>query len=102
MSRVPANAARGEVMIAGLRLRPSFAALVAAEAELGPLFTLVERASEGMLTLAETTALLWHVHVPDGPAPSRDGFGEALLTVGLAGIAPALRQVLGQIVKGGG
>ncbi len=50
-----ANPARGEC---GLRvdgcdlvLRPSFAALVAAEGELGPLFALVERAVEGRLTI---------------------------------------------------
>ena len=45
-----ANQARGEaaLVIGGetLRLRPSFAALVAAEAELGPLFALVERAGQ--------------------------------------------------------
>ncbi len=57
-----ANPLRGE---AGLRvageaivLRPSFAALVAAEAELGPLFALVERAAAGALTLAELAGLV--------------------------------------------
>ena len=39
----------GEVLV----LRPSFSALVAAEEELGPLFALVERASEGRLALGE-------------------------------------------------
>ena len=59
-----ANAARGEAGLAiggeTLVLRPSFEALVAAEAELGSLFALVERAAEGRLTLAETAALFWH------------------------------------------
>ncbi len=43
-----------------LVLRPSFAALVAAEQELGPLFALVERAAEGRLALGEMVALFWH------------------------------------------
>jgi hypothetical protein len=46
-----ANAARGEATIyvknAALMLRPTFAALVAAEEELGPLFALLERAADG-------------------------------------------------------
>ena len=57
-----ANALRGEaeLRVAGevYRLRPSFAALVAAEAELGPLFALAERAAAGGLGLSETAALL--------------------------------------------
>ena len=44
-----ANPLRGEAMLTILGepclLRPSFAALVAAEDELGPLFALVERAA---------------------------------------------------------
>ncbi len=47
----PANEARGECAVrvngCDLVLRPSFQALVAAEAELGPLFALVERAAAG-------------------------------------------------------
>lgn len=39
------NPARGEAVLAGYHLRPSFVALVAAEGELGPLFALVERAA---------------------------------------------------------
>lgn len=50
-----ANPHRGEVglLLDGVAhvLRPTFAALVAAEEELGPLFTLVERASGGELKL---------------------------------------------------
>ena len=48
-----ANPARGEAALTvggeAILLRPSFAALVAAEEELGPLFALVERAAEGRL-----------------------------------------------------
>lgn len=93
-----ANAARGEAMVAGYKLRPSFAALVAAEAELGPLFGLVERAAAGDLTLAETATLLWHCI--DGERPERADFGEALAAAGLAAVTPALRAVLSQILHG--
>jgi hypothetical protein len=57
-----ANPLRGEsaLIVAGASyvLRPSFEHLVLAEAELGSLFALVERAAQGALTLAEMTALL--------------------------------------------
>ena len=50
-----ANPVRGEAVLplknAALMLRPTFAALVAAEGEVGPLFALVERAAEGQLRL---------------------------------------------------
>jgi len=67
-----ANPARGEAMVrvggADLVLRPSFAALVAAEQELGPLFALVERAASGALGIGELVALFWHCLAarPDG------------------------------------
>ncbi len=93
-----ANAARGEAGVAGYRLRPSFTALVAAEAELGPLFAVVERAAAGALSLAETAALLWHC--VDGEKPERAAFCEALAAAGLAAITPALRVVLSQILQG--
>jgi hypothetical protein len=99
-----ANAARGEAGLAvggqTFLLRPSFAALVAAEAELGPLFALVERASAGQLTLAEMAGLFWHCLV-DAPAGlTRDAFSEALVASGLASVTPALRQLLGQVLAG--
>ena len=93
-----ANPARGEAGVAGYTLRPTFSALVAAEAELGPLFGLVERAAAGELTLAETAALLWHCI--DGERPARAAFGEALAAAGLVAVTPALKLVLGQILHG--
>jgi hypothetical protein len=93
-----ANPARGEAEVAGHKLRPCFAALVAAEAELGPLFALVERAAAGELTLAETAALLWHC--VDGERPERGAFCAALAAAGLVAVTPALRTVLGQILHG--
>jgi hypothetical protein len=98
----PANPVRGEVaLVLGARtlmLRPSFEALVAAEAEVGPLFALVERAAAGGLTLAEMAALFWHC-LGDGQE-DRAGFGEALVAGGLAEATPALRALLEQILAG--
>ena len=96
------NAVRGEacVVVEGetLVLRPTFAALVAAEAELGPLFALVERAAGGGLTLAELAGLFWHCLV--APPSSRAKFSEGLVAGGLATATPALRVLLGQILSG--
>ena len=99
-----ANPERGEAVlrVAGetLLLRPSFAALVAAEAELGPLFALVERAAQGRLALGEMAGLFWHClnEVPEGL--DRAAFSEALATAGLASATPALRVLLRQILAG--
>lgn len=97
------NPERGEaaLMIGGdrLALRPSFAALVEAEQELGPLFDLVERAADGKLSLADLVALFWHCLV-DREALSREALGEAVLALGLAKVTPVLRAVLQQILAG--
>ena len=92
------NPVRGEAVLAGYHLRPSFAALVAAESELGPLFALVERAAAGALSLQETVTLLWHL--VSGDAPPRAQFAEDMTAAGLASISPVLRQMLHQILKG--
>ncbi|MDP3906343.1 gene transfer agent family protein [Novosphingobium sp.] len=98
-----ANSWRGEasLTIAGSArvLRPSFAALVAAEEELGPLFALVERAGAGQLRLAELAALFWHCLSPQGGL-TREAVGEAVLAMGLAAASAPLRVVLGQILQG--
>ena len=94
-----ANPARGEAELAGFVLRPSFAALVAAEQELGPLFALVERVGEGRLTLAELVALFWHC-VPEDRRPERAAFAEAVTAGGLVTATPALKLLLGQILSG--
>jgi hypothetical protein len=93
------NRARGEVAICGLKLRPSFENLVAAEEELGSLFALVERAAEGRLTLSEMIALLWHCLAERGELDRAD-FGERVMQGGLAAATPALKVLLGQILKG--
>lgn len=97
------NPARGEagLMVAGQMrvVRPSFAALVAAEAETGALLALVDRAAEGRVTLAEIEALLWHcLEGADGLA--RATLGEALMAQGIGAAMPALRMILRQVVAG--
>lgn len=99
-----ANPLRGEAELrigeAVHVLRPSFAALVAAEEELGPLFALVERAADGRLTLGELAGLFWHC-LRDRPAGmTREAVGEAVVARGLAAVTPALRVLLGQILQG--
>jgi hypothetical protein len=99
----PANPFRGEASLplAGSPrlLRPSFAALVAAEEELGPLFALVERAGAGQLKLAELVALFWHC-LADRSAVNREQLGEAVMALGLAEASKPLRVLLGQILQG--
>ena len=98
-----ANPVRGEasIRIAGEvhTLRPSFAALVAAEEEIGPLFALVERASEGQLRLAEIATLFWHCLDPR-EGLSRETVGEAILAGGLAASTKPLRALLAAILQG--
>lgn len=99
-----ANGLRGEaqLVLGDTRyvVRPSFAALVAAEAELGPLFVLVDKAGDGVLGLGEMLALVWHC-VVDRPADlTREAMGQALLDAGLAHVMPVLRQIFGQILQG--
>ncbi|MEG8014534.1 gene transfer agent family protein [Sphingomonas sp. 22R3R2A-7] len=103
MSEV-ANSLRGEgaLRVSGetLVVRPSFAALVAAEDELGPLFALVERAAAGKLGIGEMVALFWHClrDAPEGL--TRERLGEAVVEAGLAAATPVLRGLLRQILAG--
>lgn len=102
MSR-PANAQRGEATFElGERtyvLRPNFENLVTAEEEIGSLFALVERASDGALTLSETSALIWHCLEAD-PRPSRDEVGQAVLKQGLITTTKPVRAILSQVLQG--
>lgn len=98
-----ANPLRGEValQLAGQSyiLRPSFAALVRAEEEFGSLFAMVERASEGRLTVAEISGMLWHCADP-ALRPDRESFGEAILALGLVEAAKPMRVIFAQVLKG--
>lgn len=95
---------RGEASLvvggAALVLRPSFAALVAAEEELGPLFALVERAADGGLKLGEMAALFWHCLADPPEGCTRETVGEAIAALGLANATPALKVLLTQILQG--
>ena len=99
-----ANPARGEATLtlenAALMLRPSFAALVAGEEEIGPLFAMVERAASGELKLSEMVALFWHCLAERPDAMTRDEFSEAVAKAGLAAATPALKALLEQILGG--
>jgi len=98
-----ANPLRGEAefSIGGRAhvLRPTFAALVAAEGELGPLLALVDRATEGRIALSEIAALFWHC-LAERDGLDRDAVGEAVLSAGLASAMPSLRIMLHQILAG--
>ena len=100
-----ANPYRGEasLKVGGetIIIRPSFGALVAAEEELGPLFALVERAADGELGFGETAALFDHLSRDGRPEGiDRTRIGEAIVELGLAGVSPQLKLVLGQILQG--
>lgn len=84
-----------------LCVRPSFAALVAVEGEVGPLLALAERAADGRLTLAEIEALLWHCLADRPEGLERGRIGEALVAQGVGVAMPALRAILRQILTGG-
>lgn len=102
MSRT-ANPLRGETRFRldgqDFLLRPSFENLLAAEDEIGSLFALVERASEGRITLAEITALLWHC-VDSDPRPTREQLGKAVIERGLVSSTKPVRAILAQVLQG--
>ncbi|MGN6271213.1 MAG: gene transfer agent family protein [Sphingomonas sp.] len=99
-----ANPVRGEasVRVGGVELvlRPSFAALVAAEQEIGPLFGLVERAAAGTLGIGEMVALFWHCLADAPEGMTRERFGDGVVAGGLAAATPALKALLQQILAG--
>ena len=97
--KAPANPVRGEARLLSRVLRPSFAALVAAEEELGPLFALVERAASGQLKLSEMVTLFWHC-LKEREDLTHESFGELVAEAGLAAVTPALKSLIGQILAG--
>jgi Phage tail tube protein, GTA-gp10 len=95
------NSSRGEVLLFKWKLRPSFENLVAAEAEIGSLFNLIDSAGTGKITLKQMTGLLWHCVEPHDQALTRAEFNATLLQHGLAKITPTFRAVLETILAGG-
>lgn len=76
-------------------LRPSFAALVAAEQETGSLVAMLERAGAGELRLSEIAALFWHCILD--PGLERAAFQELLVAHGLGGLLPTYRTLLAAV-----
>ena len=99
-----ANAVRGEARLrvgaADVVLRPTFGALVAAEAELRPLFALIDRAAAGELCLNTIVGLFWHCVAARPDGLTREMLGEAVVAQGIIGVTPALRILLQQILRG--
>jgi hypothetical protein len=93
--------ARGDVALGDFIFRPTYAALVAAEAEIGSLFALLERTGDNRVTLAEMVALLWHCQRDTPPVYRRDVFAEMLCALGLAKITPVYRQLIEAALAGG-
>lgn len=96
-----ANDLRGEVALRlngrELLLRPTFGRLVAAEAETGSLFALVERAVSEDVRLADMAALFWHCLDEE---QERSAFEEALLAAGVASLLPVYRTLLTRMFAG--
>lgn len=98
-----ATALRGEVCLQlhgrAIDLRPTFAALVAAEAEVGSLFQLLDRAAAGDVRIADLGAVFWHCAAPAGQ--DRDEFEAALVDAGVAALLEPyqalLRAIFGRI-----
>ncbi len=103
---IPCNPVRGEVTItlAGRRhvLRPSFAALAAAESEGKPILALVEEAAEGRTRLSDIAQLFHFCLALEGgeERPSPAELGEAILKTGLAEALTAYRRLL-EVALGG-
>lgn len=82
------------------RLRPTFEALVRAEAEIGSLIGLVERAGSGALGITDIVVLLHCCAVAGGHEITRADFASALLAHGLGASAAPLRTILAGIMGG--
>ena len=101
----PANPLAGEVALAlggqEFLFRPSFARILAAEAELGSLLDLAMRAGEGKVEIKEIASLLWFCLEPsDGDKPTLQAFGDQILAAGIGHATPAFRDLLTAILGG--
>lgn len=98
-----ANSGRGEAQLEidnnVYIIRPSFAALSAAEDEIGSLFDFVERAAAGKARLGEVVALFWYC-LTDAKDMNRLEFSECLAAMGMVGLTPILKGILRQILQG--
>lgn len=99
---MPANPVRGEVALrlpsGTLLLRPTFSALVAAEAEVGSLLALLDRAGSGDVRFADLGPLFWHsVSAGGGREQDRAAFEAELVEAGLSGLLQPYRQLLAAV-----
>lgn len=78
-------------------LRPSFGRLVAAEGEVGSLFSLIERAAAGDVRMADVACLLWHCAETD---LERGEFSDALMAEGFSRVLPIFRLLLSRMFGG--
>ena len=101
-----ANPCRGEVALTlgdeRYVLRPSFGALVAAEAELGSLLALAQEASEGGVRLEAMARLFHHCLVCESEKdrPTPETIGERLLEDGMIEALKAYRALLENALGG--
>ncbi len=98
----PANPERGEVALTlssgPVVLRPSFEALVAAEAEIGSLQLALERAAAGDIRVADMAALFWACLADR--QHDRPAFEAELVALGIAAAVPAYRRLLMRVFEG--
>lgn len=98
-----ANPVRGEVALplsSGTRiLRPTFAALVAAEGEIGSLLAVLDRAGAGDLRLGDLGPLFWHALDGRPETGDRAAFEAELLEMGMAALMEPYRQLLRAIFR---
>ena len=98
MSDARVNPLRGEVELTlgeqVFLLRPTFEALVSIEQELGSLFSVVERATKGSVTLNDIVAVIWSCAQAGGSELKREEFGRLIVQNGVAQATTAFRSVL--------
>lgn len=98
MSNVKANPMRGEVELKlgekAFLLRPTFEALVRIEQELGSLFSIVERATTGNVTLKDIVTVIWSCAEAGGSDLEREEFGRLIAESGVAQATSAFRSIL--------
>lgn len=98
MSKAVANPLRGEVeFVLGdetFILRPTFEALVRVEQKLGGLFSIVDRATNGQVTLDDIVTVIWSCAQAGGSPLDREAIGQLIAENGVAQATSAFRTVL--------
>lgn len=103
---VQANSARGEAVFRvqdqAILMRPSFAAIIAAEDSLGPMLALAIAAGEGKVALSHIVELFaaCAVAAGDGPCPTKDEIADLVVQAGLQAALEPYHALLSAILKG--